>query len=801
MRKCIFTLEQKKNSLRKNKYRQSLGILFTVVLCCLLGSCEDKYDEHFKTPDELNRGSIYKALEDRGNYSIFLKGVELANMKPMVDGKSILTVMAPTDSAFTAYLKEYHGGKKIEELSSAEVSKLIGFHVLYYSFDKEKLTNFRPVEGDAATEKDKNVNAGLYYKFRTKSMDAITIEQDTSGAYVSVYHLERYLPVFSYRMFQTKQIEAKYNYEYFFPGTPWKDATGFNISNAAIEDGGYSVIADNGYIYLVDRVLHPLNTIYDELASNSDYSDFLTLYDSYEYYELDNHLTLEYGNGTDLYQHNHILPLPSIAREWPETDYRMVTSLASTAYSVFAPNNHALRSFFDEYWKEGGYNSLEEVSKTSIEYLLFNCVYNKSIVFPEEIKKGLIENSYGTIIKFDVDAVPEQNRKVCVNGVLYGCDELTPPSMFGSVTGPAFQHKKYSYFLDMLSASELVMTLCSDETNYFMLYPSDELMNRTGITKNSSGVLVNGTQVISTKTKQNTVYAHVVSWDGTTGSYQSLPGSGTHVFRTLSPSMNLYWYMKDGKITNCIKHNELLYSPGIKEEDVYSNIQELDFRDGWTNGKCYSYDNNIPYLLEGSQDNAAYASFVPMMLSNRNQSSTIYYGFIQLLNIANLIDTESQSVIPMVESCLMFVPTSEAVKTGILNGKVPGITTTSTSIDDANFFANCTVTNMTDLQYYMLQYFIPLSTAVISNYPYIGWEETTTNGLPTLQTYYVNLGDGKVEARTTKMNVTDSGNKLSIQVLDYSGAPIGNWIDVINDYHYFPFVFDDGCVHFIQEVL
>lgn len=33
-------------------------------------------------------------------------------------------------------------------------------------------------------------------------------------------------------------------------------------------------LADNGYVYLVDRVLKPLETIYAELASNEDYSDF-----------------------------------------------------------------------------------------------------------------------------------------------------------------------------------------------------------------------------------------------------------------------------------------------------------------------------------------------------------------------------------------------------------------------------------------------------------------------------------------------------------------------------------------------
>ncbi|MBN2165414.1 MAG: fasciclin domain-containing protein [Marinilabiliaceae bacterium] len=780
----------------KSTYRPFWTILFITLLSGLLTSCEDKMDEYYKTPDWL-KGSIYEVLEQRGNYSVFLKGIDIANMKTMVNGKSILTVMAPTDSAFTAYLNENYGGKKIEELPISEISKIIGFHVLYYSFDKQKLTNYRPYEGDGATDEEKNIDAGLYYKFRTKSSDSITIEKDTSGIDVSVYHLERFLPVFSHRMFQTKQIDAKYNYEYFFPNTSWKDADGFNVANAAVDE--YAVIADNGYVYMIDKVLRPLETIYKELKSNNDYSDFLELYNAYEYYQLDENLTREYGNGTDLYQHYHTLA--NIACEWPVTDYRLIGTLSKTSYSVFAPNNSALRSFFNDYWKIGGYDSLAEVSETSIAYLLFNSVYASSIVFPEEIKKGLIENSFGTIINFNVDAVKESNRKICVNGALYQCEELTPPAMFGSVTGPAFQYKKYSYFLDMLNVSDLVLTLASDETRFIMLYPSDSLMNQYGIIKQNE-ILYKGASRLSSGTQQNYVYAHVMSIDGSPGSASSLPSSGTHVLRTLSPSMNLYWYMKDGKITNCIKHNELLYIPGIQEDDIYSEISELTFRDGWTNGKCYSYSNPTnPYIFEGDQSNAIYNSFIPMILNNRSDSSTLFYGFTKLLESAEMVDLASQSILAVIESSLMFVPTTSAVKNGILNGKIPGISTSSSNINDADFFTNCIVSNIDTLKYYMLQYFIPLSTAVISNFPYIGWQETTPGGLPTLQSFDVALGDGKVETKTTKISVTDANNKISIQVIDTEGNPVGNWIDAIGDYHYFPFVFDDGCVHFIKEVL
>lgn len=785
------------------KFNLRVRKLFPLLVLILINSyaCQDKMDIYYQEPDWL-KGSIYEVLQERGDYSVFLKGVELAGFKSIVNGKSILTVMAPADSTFTAYLEQHYEGKSIEELPLSEVKKLIGFHILYYAFDKEKLINFRPNEGDGATKEEKLINAGLFYKHRTKSQDGLSLEIDTAGAEVSVYHMERFLPVFSYRMFQTKQINARYNYEYFFPNTSWSDNAGFNVSNAAVTE--YSVLADNGYVYLVDKVLKPLETIYTELASNKEYSDFLELYDKYEYYQLDENLTLEYGNGTELFQHYHSSPLPNIACEWPVTDYKKVSDLSFASYSVFAPNNTAFRSFFREYWEVGGYDSLNEVSRESIEYLLYNSVYSASVVFPEEITKGLIENSYGTIIKFDVDQIPQANRKICVNGSFYGCSELTPPAMFGSVTGPAFQYKKYSYFLKMLNTADLILTLCSDETSYFMLYPSNELMNQDGITQVDE-VLYRGSNKVSNSSQQNYVYAHVLSKDAITGSYQDLltdAGTGNHVFRTLSPGMYLYWYMKDGKITNSIKFSELLYNPALTEDQIFCDLQELSFRDGWTNGKTYAYQNEAaPYLFEGSMENAIYSKFVPMMIGNRSNTATIYHGFVQLLELAGLLDFDSQSVLPVVESCLMFVPSTDAIKQAVQASKLPGIVSGSATVEDADYFGKCTVTNADSLQYYLLKYFIPMSTAVISNYPYIGWEENTEGGLPTLQSYDEPVDGGKVVTITTKMDVSDAGGKLSVQELDNDGNPVGLRVDVVEDYHYFPFIFDDACVHFIKEVL
>ena len=134
----------------KNAIKKCIFVCSVLCSAVFWSSCQDNL-EYYDTPDNL-KGSIYETLEDRGNYSIFLKGVDLGGYAPILKGKGVWTVMAPNDEAFASYLKSEYGVNSIEELSVDEIKKLIGFHIMYYSFDKNKLINFRPEEGDGATD-------------------------------------------------------------------------------------------------------------------------------------------------------------------------------------------------------------------------------------------------------------------------------------------------------------------------------------------------------------------------------------------------------------------------------------------------------------------------------------------------------------------------------------------------------------------------------------------------------------------------------------------------------------------------
>lgn len=258
----------KKATLRK--------VLYALCFPFLLAGCEDKMDEHYEIPGWV-AGSEWEVLSsgEHGNFSIFLEGCDIAGYTNMLKGRSVMTVMAPDDEAFRAYLEE-KGYASIKDMPVEEVKKLIGFHLVNYSYTKDMLENFRPEGSGVADDGTPQLDAGLYYKHRTRSQDEPTLEHNPStGEDVLVYHRERFLPVFSSQFFATRKIDAKSNYEYFYPNSTWTGDTGFNVSNASVKE--YGIIANNGYIYTLDRVLEPLETLYTELKNNPDFSTYLEL--------------------------------------------------------------------------------------------------------------------------------------------------------------------------------------------------------------------------------------------------------------------------------------------------------------------------------------------------------------------------------------------------------------------------------------------------------------------------------------------------------------------------------------------
>ena len=763
-------------------------VLWVLLFAALLGSCTDDIadDAHYK-PRKTN-GSVYETLQKEGHYSIFLHGIDLSGYKPIVEGKSIVTVMAPDDDAFATFLQQ-KGVASIDELyqkDPAYLKQLITYHLMYYSYDWTKMVDFRPTEGDRKDPTAIHTDAGYYYKHRTYCADPIEkarvklTSNATSDTLISIYHYDRYLPVFSNKLFESKGIDPQYNYTYFYPTSTWVNNTGsaegfFNVSNGNIAAQG-NMITDNGYVYHVDQVIEPLKTIYQELKDNNNYSDFLSLYDQYSTYEQADNQTNQ-ALGYIAYVHKHG-SLPAIACEWPVTNNLQVSTLDKTGYNLFVPSNTAMDNFFNSYWTaEGGYRSLKDLDPVILYYFIMQSFSQDNfIVFPEEIKKGDVLTVFGSPVNVNPDEVTY--RKMCNNGTLYGMDHMEAPAIFASVLAPAFRNMDHLDYLYALDGSSVVLSLASDKSTFVTLMPTNSQIENSDPQKRlytttsgkelqeystDAGDFVN----MSKNSMLSIVNMH------TAANVSSLPESGTTAVAT-NVAFN-YWYVHDGGITTNALFNQQL-------NPEYSGTPFVKFHNAgkWSNGTSYTYDS--PSLFTAvSGDGLAH------VLAVGNDKNYQYYLFSQLLKKAGLTQTDSKKGATLSTSILAtdatrfmcFAPTNEAIKKHIK--EMPGCASLSVGAD-GTIKGVVAGTNKTKLAAYLRSYFITSDMNSFTTYPYPG-------------------SSAKGQFYTTgnyKMDIHDNGSSLSVS---FTNATKNNTVEVSPKYYYLPFAFNDGCLHFIDGIL
>lgn len=735
--------------------------LYVLLFVTLFSSCEQKMDEYYEIPTWL-KGNAWEVLEKRGDFTLFLEAVEQIGFRSMMDGKGIVTVVAPNDDAMKVWLSE-KGYASLNDVPKDELSKVIAYHLMYYSFSKSMLENYRP-EGKGTT--DTITNAGLYYKFRTKSSDSISIEMDhtvSEGDPVGrrIYHKERFLPIFSSKTFATLGIDAKTNYEYFYPNSTWNGATGgINISNASVVDYGETgegIVTDNGYVFIVDRVLEPLETVYNLLLASDNFSTFAKMYDRFAYFAEDVELTTNYGNGEPLYQ-KYYLELPQIASEWTyngETsgipDYAGMDKLSRVAYNVFAPSNTAMQTFFDSFWAPY-YSSIDEIPFIPAIFLLYNHVSQGNIVFPQTIREGKIVSSYGNVIQFDTDQT--SLRKMCVNGSLYGLDNVAVPAMFRSVTAPLFQDPAYTYFLHLMATSNLIVPLMSEDVDLALFIPTDHVMEdnttvRGGDTyyaignKNQYGVqdiileTSNGPTSMSLSLKReigsNHIGASLVSSVGDKKIYKTL---------------NSFQYL-------LVENNSRIYS-----SDTYNNYPE----DAAFIEKKHEAYNGVAYEVHGDMARALlpdWTNFTGQILNNPPEE---YIPFKDLVNQSKIANSVPAFDFLQQQRFIVLIPSEDALQEAELEGVLP-------------------VGDQPALAEYLKCHFIDVNSSGLNDYPFPGTGiSKEVNSFRYSQETYAPY----------KLKFIDAGDKLQIQ------GPTGKIVNVVG---IFPHIYADGAAYLIDDYL
>lgn len=485
---------------------------FFIVCMALISfmGCRGDIDAYDEAPDWL-RGNAYQYMKSEGNFTLFLEAIDLTGYESMVNGKGLCTVFAPDDDAFRAWMSA-NGYASLSEVNPAELKNLVGYHLVQQAFSRSQLLNFQMSQEAAAGSS--TAEAGLSYKYKTYAKaDPVEMFNPALQQNVKVYQREKYLPVISTKMFETQKCtNFEQTYKYFFPDVNWQgDNDKLYVANASIKEVG--IPTDNGYIYVIDKVVTPRQTIYEALqtAEQGKFSTFLSFFDRFQNFVYDKTLSEKYaapGEKYYLFYHNAApkteVDLPEIASEWSyhgEEDNKRPSYIRylSDCYNCFAFDNKTFQDFFEEFFT--GYENMNDLPDIALYYLLkSHADDHQKIMLPDKIEQKGIAGMFGEEWKINIDDNITY-REFCANGLLYGVNEILRPAVFDVITKPLFQFPNYSVMTYMFNITNEFVTVVDREKDHYTLFIlSDETLNeKYGMRVNYKDLNVFGDEKIGYK--------------------------------------------------------------------------------------------------------------------------------------------------------------------------------------------------------------------------------------------------------------------------------------------------------------
>lgn len=671
-----------------------------LMLLCFV-QCTDR-DAYYDNPSWADL-PIYQLLQKEGRFTNYLKCVDRTLYASSIDGGALYTCFAPNDDAFKEYLSE-NSYSSVDDIPDSVVSAIVAYSLVYNSYELGRLSDV--LNGGWDTLQSIKKKTPYYETLRREynGSDSIwVVDANIASGYLSGYNNYKFLPYYLSDYFDSRSTPlTASDYNTFYPNTTY---TGQNVQDATIVTA--DLVAGNGVVHEVDKVLEPLPNI-ERLLKGSDYSSFKALIEKTE------------GGTPDFYSYNTSTAITSYYQTaFPSKNidavyYKYYSGLdvpincerygSSTAeaetdgYTVFAPNNEAMTSFFNDKLSDY-YSSWDDVPSTVLGYFL-NAQFVKSMVWPGTYAGTMnSQNDYingvgGTGDSFSSSIYTDV--KPASNGFFYGGNNYIKSHYFETVMTEILLNSNYDlmkkaftlYFSSSLQDLLMECTLNGyDNVDYMVLLLDDDLLKDDGFSygwssstyafSHSSSLTVASTRM------QRLVKSHVfmrVHDSNIDTRLDNFAGGNTADYDGYSYALNYYGDMvrfKDGKM-------QML---GNYDEDDWVTPT---YKKTFTNGKVYDVDKLLQYSQRNTMSSVAEGWEEQDMLTYINEAATnnsdlsLYNQYMTLLL--------GQTVYPWTLSTstvyTVLMPNNTALQAAIDAGDLPTIATINAEITALTDFTN-----------------------------------------------------------------------------------------------------------------
>ncbi len=467
-------------------------LLFAITLLFLY-SCKPEPDI-YKRPDWL-AGKVYTQVLAQPELSTFANCIELTGYDQILDVSGSYTVFAPSNDAFTKYFEQNTKYNSVEDIPISELTKIVKYHIVQNPWSKVQLRTLDVYGWIDTLSTDNNKPKGfkretlLLNPNRKYGIASTGIGNESKFVIVDTLQTNKYrrvitdsrkyVPLFYQEYFDIYKLN-KSDYEFYFNRT-FDSPNDIYFAGAKIISDEIS--AENGFVYVIDRVVEPLENASQIIANTSgshEYTDFLNVLNLFPNFEYNREKTfLQPGANQGLTVDSLFdLTFPTLAFDFssektspPSGTYGLPSNVTIRYHhGLMAPTNAAFQSFIDEYIKvPNGWGSFAGAPE-NIKRIVANTYMSVNTIYPTDFQEGFY-NGELDIVKLDEEDIIE--KKFGSNSTFIGLKKAIVPRAFKSVTGPVYLQRGYSKVMNAIEQSGLLSALKRQNQDYMFFVEND----------------------------------------------------------------------------------------------------------------------------------------------------------------------------------------------------------------------------------------------------------------------------------------------------------------------------------------
>lgn len=641
------------------KLFKSVTMLVLLVGLFFGGCRKAEFDEFYGRPAWLAK-PIYQQLDSMGDFKNYLICIDKAGYKTTLGSAGSWTVFAPTDEAFIEFMNE-NNISDINSIDKELAEKIVRTSMVYDGEKVERLNDNFSQRGwieDVAFRR-----RTVYYDFVESGKlptgkDIKYISTNRITDYVLGDKNNKHLTYFFSSYMNTRGL-GQLDYETFYPNSIY---TGLNIAGAQISTTKHDIIAENGVIHVVDKVIVPEKNIDQYLTENPQYSIFKSILDLFVTYSYNSGISRQYevltGNKDSVFIKGYTQIGAALNNEnFTKED---LNDAQINNNSITVPNNASVEDYAKKvllkYYPAGTtFKQLFESNSDILKEYVNSHIYNTQL-WPTNFNTQ--NNFLGESPKINASNIIE--AKLLSNGAFYGINASQKASVFHTVYGNVLLDPKFSLMRQVMEREGLNLALKIPTVRYMLVLIPNSVLYAMGFSYDSyfptAPIRYNG---LDGRVKLlDILRQHIVPLEN-----YAIPDlmNGEGLLESFSGEYIKY---KNGK----------LYSRGTLDSvDVNSQSIQIDSTDiGVSN--LTGPQNGIAVYTDGLLSNSNITIGNHLIALGANNDTSPFYDFFRYLKASPDMYTAGTGAITGVAQAVnytLLIPNNSAMAAARTNGLLP----------------------------------------------------------------------------------------------------------------------------------